>query len=130
MSSPAMMVLPAPGSSASKKRRGWRGSISPYGALPSRIAGIGTAASSHGYRKLVRKWALHQPVRHDEGLLAAGHSLTASLGRIKVSTDARSEPQQCLAATSWPRCFTKARGERVKAALLENIPAHFGFDRI
>ena len=31
---------------------------------------------------------------------------------------------------SWPRCFTKARGERVKAASLENIPAHFGFDRI
>jgi hypothetical protein len=27
MNSPAMMVLPAPGSSASKKRNGWRGSI-------------------------------------------------------------------------------------------------------
>ncbi len=27
--SPAMIVLPAPGSSASKKRSGWRGSISP-----------------------------------------------------------------------------------------------------
>jgi hypothetical protein len=29
MSSPAMMVLPAPGSSASRKRSGWRGNISP-----------------------------------------------------------------------------------------------------
>ena len=29
ISSPAMIVLPAPGSSASRKRSGWRGSISP-----------------------------------------------------------------------------------------------------
>jgi len=27
-----MIVLPAPGSSASRKRSGWRGSISPYTA--------------------------------------------------------------------------------------------------
>ena len=32
MYSPAMIVLPAPGSSASRNRSGWRGSISPYTA--------------------------------------------------------------------------------------------------
>jgi len=33
MSRPAMIVLPAPGSSASRKCKGWRGSISSYTAV-------------------------------------------------------------------------------------------------
>ena len=50
-----MMVLPAPGSSASRKRSGWRSSISPYTAVI--WCGSGSIFEAWTARKGSKRWA-------------------------------------------------------------------------